>query len=82
MLTIQCQIRFMTITHPPDTTTRTIPSALEIHAVAATCTAAIDKLLALASGGASGDLRASSAALLAADVAHTLEAEQIRLLGR
>lgn len=66
---------------PPDSTTRAALSALEFDAVAAQCVAAIDKLLALSSGGASGELSPRAAAMLAADVARTLEAEQMRLLG-
>ncbi len=71
----------MAISNPPDTTTRATPSATEIDAVAAQCAAAIDKLLALSNGGPSGELGASGAALLAADIARALEAEHARLAG-
>jgi hypothetical protein len=67
---------------PPDLATRAIAADPEMDAVAASCAAAIDKLLALSIGGACGELSAKSAATLAADVARELEAQQIRLLAR
>jgi hypothetical protein len=69
----------MIVAPPPEPATRLREIGADMDAVAASCAAAIDKLLALSAGGASGELGAKAAALLAADIANQLAAEQALL---